>query len=129
VELKLIKFGEELQPVVAGDDDWGLRGVASNEMIVGWSQAEGFQGGGAFRAGPALRQPKVHIHEVPRSMEIHVGETILDLDTLKHFPGRFGSLVIPILCDIGKEVEMERGSFGTVEEGRPTFSFAVPMTP
>jgi hypothetical protein len=128
-ELEFIELGEELQPVVARDNDGGLRGVASDEMSVGRSHAEGFQGGGIFRAGPALGQPKVHIDEVPRSVEIYVDEATLDLETLKHFTGRFGSLVIQVLRDIGKEAEMERGPFRAVEEGRPTFGLAVPVAP
>jgi len=82
-----------------------------------------------FRARPSLGQPKVHIHEVPRSVEIYVDEATLDFVTLEHFPGRFGSLCAPVVCDVGKEAEVERGRFGMVEEGRPTFGFAVPIAP
>ena len=62
-------------------------------------------------------------------MEIYADEATLDLETLKHFSGDFDSLVIPVLCGIGKEVKVERGPFGAVEEGRPTFSLAIPMAP
>ena len=128
-ELEFVKFEEELQPVMTWDDDRGLRAIASDKVAIGWPQAEVFQGGGVFRAGPALGQSKVHIHEVPHPVEIYIDEATLDFEALEHFPSRFNSLVIPILCDIGKEARMERGSFGTVEEGRPTFDLAVPMAP
>lgn len=46
------------------------------------------------------------------------------------FPGDVDTLVIPVLCDVGKKkAEAKRGSFGSVEKGWPTFSFAVPIAP
>ena len=53
-ELEFVKFEEELQPVMTWDDDRGLRAIANDKVAIGWSQAEVFQGGGVFRAGPAL---------------------------------------------------------------------------
>ena len=76
-----------------------------------------------FRERLALRQPKVHIGDVPRSVEVHVNEP-----TLGYFPSGVDYLVIPVLRDIGK-AEVKRGSFGTFEKGRPTFSLAVPIAP
>ena len=60
-------------------------------------------------------------------MEVYVNELTLDLEAVEHFPSGFNSLAIPILCDVGKEAEVKRGSFGPFEKGRPTFSLAAPM--
>jgi hypothetical protein len=53
-EFELVKFREELQPVVAWDDGGSLRGIASDKVVVGWSQAEGFKRRGMFQVGPVL---------------------------------------------------------------------------
>lgn len=59
-------------------------------------------------------------------MEIYVDKPTLDLDALEHFPGHSDGLVIPVLWDVGKKAEVERGLFGTVE---PTVRLAVPIAP
>lgn len=82
-----------------------------------------------LRARPTLGQLKVHIHEIPRAVEIYVNKATLDPVALEHFPDRFGSLFGPAMWDIGKGAEVEGGRFGTVEEGRPTFELAVPVAP
>lgn len=130
-ELKLVELGEELQPVVAGDDDGRLWYVVSDTIVGRWPQAERFQRRGVFRAGPTLRQRKVHFHKIPRSVKIHVDETALDLETLKHFRCRSGGLVTTPLCGagVGEETKVERSPFRTVEEGRPTFRLAIPVAP
>ena len=102
-----------------------------NGGIVCWSQAERFQRRGVFRAGHTLGQVEVHGRKVPRSMKIYVNETVLDLEALEHFSCRFGGPVIPALCGVGVgiEAEVERGSFGTFEEGGPAFSPTIPVAP
>lgn len=75
----------------------GVCEVVNGEVVVGWSQAEKFQGGWMLRTRPTLGQPKVHVHEVPRAVEIYVDEAILDLVALENFPGRFGSIFAPVV--------------------------------
>ena len=53
-----------------------------------------------FRARPALGQPEVHIHEVPRSVKADVDEPTLGLKALENFPRGVGSLAISITSEV-----------------------------